>query len=164
MGNLFNNQASRKRAQARRAARARESARKNGGRFESIKQLKSTMRPGELRFGLRPLGDAPGFGSKLLAKIGSNPLDDVVNLESAHEHIVYMNEDGVLKNIGFTGPDRGVDVDLNFEQRVNEYNWGPIQDVNLNNINFYSIDFQSSNYHVIMNNCQDYCTFIRKQL
>lgn len=79
-------------------------------------------------------------------------------------HFVYMDEDGQLQNIGFTGPKDGVFEDADFDGRIESYKWGPIQQVDLGNINFHSADFQSSNYDVIFNNCQDNCSFIRKQL
>jgi hypothetical protein len=162
MAQLFNAEASNNRAKARqqRAARAKEVARKAGGRFDSIDELKANMRPGELRFGIRPLGDEAKYSLWLVNSLAG----DWTNLSLVHEHVVYMDDNGQLQDIGFTGSDSGVAQDTNFEGRIGSYKWGPIQQVDLSNINFHSMDFQSSNYHIVTNNCQDYCSFIRKQL
>lgn len=148
------NPAARRRAQAQRIANQNRIS----GRFQTIERLKATMVPGDLRFGIRPLGDSGIY------TVAGDPLLNVLDLELAHEHIVYMDENGELQNIGFTGKKSGVSPDSNFEGRISTYKFGPIQHVDISKINFWTLDFHRSRYNFITNNCQDYCTFIRKQL
>lgn len=77
-------------------------------------------------------------------------------------HVILKNGD--LKNIGFLGKDLGVRDEPNFENLVSEYSWGAIQSVDVSNVDWQSVDFQGDNYNLVLNNCQTYCTFIRKQL
>lgn len=91
----------------------------------------------------------------------------MLNVEVMHEQVFYVetvNGTPVLKNLGFFGEGKGLDINRGFPGNIGQYRFGPVQQGPLTESQLRAIPgFSPQDYSLMRNNCQDYCSAVRQQ-